>query len=679
MAQESRKTKRVRRLANDPSEQTLLLQALLNEGGVSKTGLRDLLRRLENSPDLLAGSAGRVHDASESRWLLVKQSETLPTTDGREFIWEFCNPNLLMAMLINESPALQEVYAVIANKMRDDPLSLVVTFDEYVPGSKKNQQTNRKSMNLLFNFAEVGPEVLSHDMTWFLPISVRTMEVNKVVGGWSRMLKIFLHCALYSPDGLATAGVPLILLGQPYLLRAKLKLLLTDGGAWPLALQWSGAGSIKPCFKHSNVLKKNCVLTAKSPGFVEIDCANVDMFVRQCPNNLYDDVDSVVEVSRLHALDPVRTPNARVTDLQYVTGLKTTSDGLLACPRLRADIDFLKVFYYDWPHTFLQEGVLSNELTAFTRACMSKLHVAPSFWHSRLLAGWNFPAQHRLKQRYLHRLFDEYRMPHGDDNPKVRANMGEMLGVYGLIRHIITTDAALQVPEIAQERESFNAVCEVMDVILEAKYFRMGLAEAGRRIRVLHASYMRKCIAIYGREHVKPKMHWVFDIADQLEENEWLQIVFDAFTIERWHNRVKHHAHKVKNTRVFEKSVLSCLICEQAAELREANKMGNGLRGPSEQVHGLEIAKCVDMFGMRLSSGDVVIRGHSVGEIVACAQEGHEFFVIVDEFSDIAQVTQQHRIASLVVAQRCVWFAREAIPALAWYAGGGNAIIVVER
>ena len=180
----------------------------------------------------------------------------------------------------------------------------------------------------------------------------------------------------------------------------------------------------------------------------------------------------------------------------------------------------LKVFCYDWPHTFLQEGVLTNELTAFTRACISKLHVAPSFWHSRLLDGWNFPAQHRIKQRYLHRLFDEYGMPRHNDNPRVRANMGELLGVYGLIRHIITTDAALQVPAIAQERESFNAVCEVMDVILETKYFRMGVAEAGRRIRVLHASYIGKHIAIYGLQHVKPKLHWVFDIADQFEENE---------------------------------------------------------------------------------------------------------------------------------------------------------------
>ena len=109
MAHESRKTKRLRAIANDPSEQTLQLEAVINAGGVNKSGLRDLLRRLENRPDLLDGSAGRLYEASESRWQLVRQREALPTTDGRQFIWEFCNPNLLLAMLVNESPALQEV------------------------------------------------------------------------------------------------------------------------------------------------------------------------------------------------------------------------------------------------------------------------------------------------------------------------------------------------------------------------------------------------------------------------------------------------------------------------------------------------------------------------------------------------------------------------------------------
>ena len=65
------------------------------------------------------------------------------------------------------------------------------------------------------------------------------------------MLKAFLHCALYSPDDLTTSGAPPrgtpevvrpVLFGAPYLLKARLRIILTDGGAWPLALQWSGAG-----------------------------------------------------------------------------------------------------------------------------------------------------------------------------------------------------------------------------------------------------------------------------------------------------------------------------------------------------------------------------------------------------------------------------------------------------
>ena len=77
-----------------------------------------MLQRLESRADLLTGSAAKLRDASDARWLLVRHAETLPTTDGGTFEWEFCNPNLLMAMMINDSPALQEVYAKVADKMR---------------------------------------------------------------------------------------------------------------------------------------------------------------------------------------------------------------------------------------------------------------------------------------------------------------------------------------------------------------------------------------------------------------------------------------------------------------------------------------------------------------------------------------------------------------------------------
>ena len=60
------------------------------------------------------------------------------------------------------------------------------------------------------------------------------------------MLKAFLHCALYSPDDLTTSGAPPrgtpevvrpVLFGAPYLLKARLRIILTDGGR----LRFSGA------------------------------------------------------------------------------------------------------------------------------------------------------------------------------------------------------------------------------------------------------------------------------------------------------------------------------------------------------------------------------------------------------------------------------------------------------
>ena len=138
-ARHAQRSKRLRNSAYDPSEQTLQLQSLLKIGGASRKELYAILQRLESRADLLTGSAGHLRDASDARWLLVRHAETLPTTDGGTFEWEFCNPNLLMAMMINDSPALQEVYAKVADKMRDDPCSLVITFDEYVPGSKRAQ------------------------------------------------------------------------------------------------------------------------------------------------------------------------------------------------------------------------------------------------------------------------------------------------------------------------------------------------------------------------------------------------------------------------------------------------------------------------------------------------------------------------------------------------------------
>ena len=47
-------------------------------------------------------------------------------------------------------------------------------------------------MCLMFNFLELGADILEIDSTWFVPIVIRPKLFEKVDGGWSWILKTFL-------------------------------------------------------------------------------------------------------------------------------------------------------------------------------------------------------------------------------------------------------------------------------------------------------------------------------------------------------------------------------------------------------------------------------------------------------------------------------------------------------
>ena len=70
---------------------------------------------------------------------------------------------------------------------------------------------SRKTMVLGFTFKELGP---SSDACWWTPLVVRRTIIDKVVGGWSRMLRDFLNMHLLSATGIQTAGLPLVLDGK---------------------------------------------------------------------------------------------------------------------------------------------------------------------------------------------------------------------------------------------------------------------------------------------------------------------------------------------------------------------------------------------------------------------------------------------------------------------------------
>ncbi len=184
-------------------------------------------------------------------------------------MWEFADPNKLLASAVNESPGLRGLFAAaIARKPPsfDRPWSLIIGFDEFVPGNKLSVDNRRKTMVLSFSFLELGSVSLCEALAWQTPVCVRASTIGYVEGGWSHMFSIFLRRQLLGPDGLATAGIPLVLgddPNEPTLLFARLTNVLADGEGVKHGFDLKGSSGLKPCFKHFNVFKKDFRVTLR--------------------------------------------------------------------------------------------------------------------------------------------------------------------------------------------------------------------------------------------------------------------------------------------------------------------------------------------------------------------------------------------------------------------------------
>ncbi len=189
----------------------------------------------------------------------VKRIESMPLIEGGFVDWEFADPNTLLVSLVEHSSALNRLFTEavrISPPSVVKPWSLVVGFDEFVPGNKLKVDNRRKTMVLSCSFLELGQAALSQGLAWQTPVCLRASLTHSVVGGWSHFLKVYLQRQLAGPCGLSTAGVALVLSGQPVMLFARFTNLLSDGDGLKQALDWRGHSSLKPCFKHFNVFKR---------------------------------------------------------------------------------------------------------------------------------------------------------------------------------------------------------------------------------------------------------------------------------------------------------------------------------------------------------------------------------------------------------------------------------------
>ena len=192
------------------------LQKVANVKSTSNLALQNIMKIMEGS----APNKRALSDARQARFSSIYTTLPLEVeADGSVWQWPLCHPGHLLTRMVAESPTLQAAFAGALQKFpcsQDAPWSLMVGFDEFVPGNKLRLQNHRKSMNLSFPFEQLGSCVrcvlgtvgscaffgtsrlciplqryqdkhvttkgsaVSSDIVWFTPVAVRAERMHEV-------------------------------------------------------------------------------------------------------------------------------------------------------------------------------------------------------------------------------------------------------------------------------------------------------------------------------------------------------------------------------------------------------------------------------------------------------------------------------------------------------------------
>ena len=604
-----------------------------------------------------------------AKFSTVEHAIPIPLESGEVFSWSVRDPPKLLELMLAESPELAELYFQRLQQ-HPPPWDIIVGYDEFAPGNKLRVDNRRKCTVLSFSFVQLGRAALSSETAWFTPVVVRHKVLGDAKGGWSHMLAEFLAFLLFSPRGFSTGGVPLELHGHNFLLTARLSHVLSDGDGLRLGFNWKGASGMKPCIRHHNVFSRESDMCARREGYCDITCSDPSAFQMWEKEDLETTVDTLA--AAIGRAESGTMTRKRLNDLQKVVGFNAATAGVLADRRLRG-IDWPQVITYDWVHAALQDGLVTTELFCFMKAASAKAGFSASQWEQHLKRQWSFPAHFKSKGNQLFRVFDEYRTRSSNEADRLKTSASELLSLVCLLRHFVD-HAFSSNDSIKAELESLRLAFGVVDIVLGAKRGVVSMATSGIRLRDTMAKYMRAHIAVYGPDKVRPKAHWLFDVAEQLQRHP---LVFDAFIVERLHLRVKHVAEPVKNTTTFEKSVLAGVVNRQAQGL-EQHEFASGLRGqtaPFPGCIGAFIADRMDVDSLTVSVDDVVLCAGVAGRVLACAREADILFCVVAMMRRLARASGAG-VLWAHTEEIQIWPAAAVVGVVAWRDAAGGVLVI---
>ena len=189
-------------------------------------------------------------------------------------------------------------------------------------------------------------------------------------------------------------------------------------------------------------------------------------------------------------------------------------------------------------------------------------------------------------------------------------------------------------------------------------------------------------IKAHGKGDIKPKHHWMFDVAEMLD---WDLFMVDGFTVERLHLRGKFLLEYISQPSAVENSCLASILTRQVGHLQGIERTSLAISGvlgsKSVEFQGCRVGDSMRIRGFELHVDDVVFdleRGRC-GRIVACAAQDEHlmlFLILLRKVEDVTCVANRWR--EDVACETALCDAQQFIPALGWQ-DFGDDLLVLQR
>jgi hypothetical protein len=512
--------------------------------------------------------------------------------DGSEIKLHIMNPFAYLQLLITNYVTFAHFIWSVLEKC-GDRVKVGLYSDEISTGQVLSGHGARKVQAIYWTIMEFGMPTLCDELAWFPCATLRSDDCSKLDGNMSQVYKHVFR-TFFKPGTDLRSGIPLHF-GKDFgnvtrVVYGDVGCLLADERAHKFSLGCKGSGGIKVCALCDNAYAYWSDRLPDPTGYA-VSSAETD--TRKFTK--WKDKHIAALQRKLKGL----TGKDREA-LQIESGYIYLEHGFLQDPLLSISIE--TALFFDWMHTYLQNGVFVKEVNA----CLTELHdysLGIDNFHNYLKL-WIWPKCYSGALNVT-------------ENDNVAAgSASEYLSIMPIFRkYLVDVVSEVVTSEDKPYVTSAMKACDALEAIKIAEAGRM-TGEELTKVIVAHLDAQKLA---YGLALWIPKSHYATHIGEMLLR---LGLLLSTFVHERKHRVVKRFVNGRLNLTSFSRNVLIDISVQQMYDIAAGFGPTNMIEPqPAPAEISAHIQDILAEDGTAYVANIAVVHGRkiSVGDVVAFA------------------------------------------------------------